>query len=165
MNTDRRFALVAALFVFLTMPAYAGSPGGQEHHGQGYVFFGPGAWSLEGNRIGLAHFGGGGEALPYKGIGIGGEVGYFALWEDFSNGFGMVSLDGSYHFNRARKISPFVTAGYSAYIRNGHANFFNIGGGMNYWFHDRMGLRLEFRDHMREGAGHIFSGRIGLSFR
>jgi hypothetical protein len=32
-------------------------------------------------------------------------------------------------------------------------------GGVNYWFRERMGLRLEFRDH---GTAH---GRLGLGFR
>jgi hypothetical protein len=150
-----------------SMAAPAGSE--KEHHGQGYVFFAPGATFAGGQHIGTMHFGGGGEVLPYKGIGIGGEIGYFTPWEDFSAGFGILSANGSYHFLRNRKVSPFVTAGYSLGFRDGSINLVNFGGGINWWFANRLGLRLEARDHIRSrepfARVHYFSGRIGLSFR
>jgi len=169
MRTLRLFAITAALVLCLSACAYAGSNASQntesEHNGQGYAFFGPGALTGDGYTTGMAHIGGGGEILVYKGVGVGAEVGYFTPWRDFRNGIGIVSVDGSYHFNRTRKLSPFVTAGYSWGIRNGHVDLFNFGGGIHYWFHDRVGLRLEFRDHLYKDSDHFLSGRIGLSFR
>jgi hypothetical protein len=41
----------------------------------------------------------------------------------------------------------------------------HFGGRVNYWFRKRMGLRLEFRDHMDMHNDHYLSGRIGFSFR
>lgn len=61
---------------------------------------------------------------------------------------------------------PFVTGGYSLRIRAGVASAFNFGGGVNYWFKDRVGLRLEFRDHISHSDLNYFYGfRIGLAFR
>ncbi len=136
-----------------------------EHRGQGYAFFAPGAIVFDGYRIGTLHIGGGGEALIYKGIGIGGEMGYFAPWRELSNGAAILSLDGSYRFNRDRKLSPFVSGGCSLGIRNGYGRLVNFGGGVNYWFRDKIGIRLEFRDFVDRGGGQLISGRIGISFR
>ena len=145
------------------------SPGeGKEHRGQGYVFFAPGAIVGDGYSAATAHFGGGGEGFIYKGLGLGAEAGYLTPWQDFESGVGMASFNGSYHFNRDRKLSPFVSGGYSLAFRNDTANLFNFGGGVNYWFRDRVGLRLEFRDHIDSrfsGSAHYLGGRIGLSFR
>jgi hypothetical protein len=167
----KRFGLTSALLLLLLGWAHTGFPAsradGQEHGGQGYVFLAPGAFVGGGSSVGTAHLGAGGEALIYRGIGAGAEIGYLTPWRDFSAGIGVLSLNGSYHFNRARKLSPFLTGGYSLAFRNGHANLFNVGGGMNYWFSDKVGLRLEFRDHINTGytLAHYLSSRIGISFR
>ncbi len=171
MRKCKRFTVATALFFLLSAWAYAGSPASQtnreEHRGQGYVFFAPGALVGGGSSAGTAHVGAGGEALIYRGIGVGAEIGYLNPWRDFSAGIGILSLNGSYHFNRAQKLSPFITGGYSLAFRSGHANLVNVGAGVNYWFHDRVGLRLEFRDHIYTGypTSHYVSGRIGLSIR
>jgi hypothetical protein len=166
----RRFTLIAALFLLLSAWAHARSLDTeqnreQKHSGQGYVFFGPSALVLDGHTTGTLHIGAGGESLIYKGLGIGAEVGYFSPWRDIGNGLGLISVDGSYHFARNRKVSPFLTGGYSMAIRNGHANLLNFGGGVNLWLRRRLGLRLEFRNHMDRSSHYFMSGRIGLSFR
>jgi len=95
-------------------------------------------------------------------------LGYITGWRDFGNGIGMLSVNGSYHFNRNRKLSPFISGGYSMAFRSGAINLFNFGGGINYWFRDRIGLRLEFRDHVYSQyshSTHYLGGRIGCSFR
>ncbi len=169
MRNCKHFALAAALFLLVPACAYAGLPAdGEEHVGQGYVFFAPGAVVQGGYSTGTAHFGGGGEGLIYRGLGIGAELGYLTPWRDFSSGIGIFSVNGSYHFNRTEKLSPFITGGYSLAFRNGHINLANFGGGVNYWFREKMGLRLEFRDHIHTGSfptAHYLSARIGLSFR
>ncbi len=169
MRTWKLFAVTAALVLGLSAGVYAESNASQrtesEHDGQGYVFFGPGAITGDGYTTGMAHIGGGGEILIYKGVGIGAEVGYLTPWRDFRTGIGIISVDGSYHFNPTRRISPFVTTGYSLGVREGHVNLLNFGGGVHYWFLDRVGLRLEFRDHVYKDSDHFLSGRIGLSFR
>jgi hypothetical protein len=167
------YAFKATLFFALSAFANAVSVAAQpeiekEHHGQGYFFFAPGGIFEGGYHVGTAHFGGGGEVLPYKGIGIGAEAGYLTPWRDFSQGIGLASVNGSYHFMRNRSVSPFVTAGYSLAFREGHANLFNFGGGVNWWFADRVGVRLEFRDHIYTYGTHradYLGGRIGFAFR
>jgi hypothetical protein len=171
------FALTATLFFTLSAFASAVSAAAQpesekEHRGQGYVFFAPGGIFEGGYHTGTAHFGGGGEGLIYKGIGLGAEVGYLTPWRDFSQGIGMASVNGSYHFMRNRTVSPFVTAGYSLGFREGHINLVNFGGGVNWWMNDRIGLRLEFRDHIYSESHfnhtdrfHYLGGRIGFAFR
>ncbi len=173
----RRIALSVALFSTLSAWANAESTDArgefeQDHHGQGYLFFGPGGMLTPWGRTGNAHFGGGGEALLYKGIGVGFEGGYFTPWRNFGAGLGLASVNGSYHFGNGRRLSPFVTGGYSLAFREGHANLVNVGGGINWWAKERIGLRLEFRDHIyRESHSrnteyiHFVSGRIGFAFR
>jgi hypothetical protein len=137
---------------------------GEEHRGQGYAFYAPGALGADGHYLATAHIGGGGEVLLYRGLGVGGEIGYLTPQRDFAAGIGMLSANGSYHFNQAGRLSPFVTAGWTLGIRDGHTTLFNYGGGVNYWFRERVGLRLEFRDHVKHES-HFLGARIGLSFR
>jgi hypothetical protein len=163
MQRCRCFAFTAAMALLLSAWAHAE---GNDHWGQGYVFFAPGGLVEEGHYMGTATFGGGGEVLLYKGIGAGADLGYMAPWRDFSAGIGLLSANGSYHFMRNSKVSPFVAAGYSLGFREGHANLFNFGGGAHWWISDRFGLRMEFRDHVYSGSNlHFLEGRIGLSIR
>ena len=164
--------VIALMILGLSAGAQAGSStsseGREDHRAQGYAFFAPGAIVGDGYSLGTAHFGAGGEGLLYKGLGLGAEVGYITPWRNFKDGIGMLSVNGSYHFNRNGKLSPFVSGGYSMAFRSGHVNLFNFGGGVNYWWHDRIGLRVEFRDHVYSEfsrATHFLGGRIGFSFR
>lgn len=139
-----------------------------KHHGQGYVFVAPGGATGGGMTDTTLHFGGGGEGLLYKGLGVGAEVGYLGPTAGLGDGFGLFSVNGSYHVlpKNEGKVAPFVTAGYSLSFRSGTANLFNFGGGINYWISKRVGLRLEFRDHVWfEGPIHYWGFRIGVAFR
>jgi hypothetical protein len=116
------------------------------------------------------HFGVGGEGLVYKGLGVGGEIGYLGATRHLNEGFGVFSPNVSYHFlnaTKSGKLAPFVTGGYSLLFRSGVGHAVNFGGGVNYWFKDRVGVRLEFRDHVviYPDLGHFFGFRIGLAFR
>jgi hypothetical protein len=64
-------------------------------------------------------------------------------------------------------IAPFVTGGYTLSFRSGVAHLVNFGGGINYWFSRKMGLRLEARDYISAqcGCGHTVEFRIGFAFR
>ena len=105
-----------------------------------------------------------------KGIGVGAEVGAVGTRQYFGDSVvGVFSPNGYYHFVHGKdiKIDPFVTGGYTLIFRSGHANLFNFGGGMNYWFRRRLGGRLEVRDQVHtEGASvHYWGIRFGLAFR
>jgi hypothetical protein len=52
-------------------------------------------------------------------------------------------------------------------VASGGSATLHIGGGINYWFKKRVGLRFEIRDHVfpQDGAAHLLNGRVGLTFR
>jgi hypothetical protein len=159
----KRLVFTLFLLAFLSSAALAQS---SDARGWGYVFGGVGGRS-EANAVSL-HVGGGGEGLLYKGFGVGGEIGYFAPFESAGDGFGLASANIGYHFKMksSPKVVPFVTGGYSVAFRNGSSSGGNIGGGVQYWAKDKVGLRFEFRDHIfSSDSPHIYSFRVGLSFR
>jgi hypothetical protein len=137
------------------------------YSGDGYVFFSvdrPGHASI----ADLLTVGGGGEALLYKGLGVNVDLGYQFPRESISDGIGLASLNGCYHFvNRAKpaKLVPFVTAGYAIAFRSGHANLFDYGGGVNYWFSRHVGLRGEIRDYRARYGDWAVAFRFGVAFR
>lgn len=155
------------LIIFLLVPLAALAQESEENRGLGYAYFAPGVSSPGGT--GTFQVGAGGEGLVYKGLGVGGELGYVGPWNTARDGLGVASANGSYHFSRDKKLVPFVTGGYTLFFRSGHANLFNFGGGVDYWFRERLGLRLEVRDQvwpsLDSTTGHFWGVRIGLAFR
>ena len=171
--TQSRIAMMTLVFMSLSVWAHAQSPdptsapgNPDRYHGQGYVFVAPGAYVGYSETRATMHFGGGGEGLIYKGLGLGAEIG--GIWAvQGSDLLAVLSVNGSYHFSRGRKISPFLTGGYSPIWGDGSANMVNFGGGVNWWLGERKGIRLEFRDHVyAEGSNRqIVEFRIGFAFR
>ena len=152
--------LTSFLFVLLlSTSAYAQGLGYAEGGFAGHSgFFGNSATSF--------HVGGGGEVVAADRVGVGGEFGFFdRLIVGSANA--TVHLDGV----KSSKFSPFVTGGYSRMgMGDGEGAFsaFNIGGGLHYWAADRVGFRVEVRDHVRpddRGATHYWSVRAGIAFR
>lgn len=145
----------------------AAAPAFGQGKGHGYVFAAPGGVSGDGQTSAALHLGAGGEALVHRGLGVGAEIGYLANPRLLA-GAGLLSVNGSYHFasgQPAAKAVPFITGGYSLGFRSGVANLVNVGGGVNYWFKDQLGLRVEFRDHLYASEVHLWSFRFGLAFR
>jgi hypothetical protein len=137
---------------------------------EGYAFVAPGALTAVGFTNGTLHVGGGAEHVLGSGIGLGAEIGAVGSWRNYGTAIGMFSVNGSYHFLRDRqRIDPFVTAGYSLGFRSGTLNFGNFGGGLNYWFSERIVLRIELRDHVHVSSRvpdlHYWSIRFGVAFR
>ena len=135
----------------------------------GYVFFAPGGVTCCSQTAMTLQFGLGGEAVIGKGIGAGAEISALGTRQYFSDSVvGVFSPNGYYHFVHGKdvKVDPFVTGGYTLLFRSGHANLFNFGGGMNYWFKRHLGLRIEFRDqvHTDGSAVHYWGIRAGLAF-
>lgn len=130
----------------------------------GHVFGAPGLVVVE--NAGVFHAGGGGEALLYKGLGIGADLGYVFPFEYPSQGLGVFSPGASYHFKRDRLVSPFVTGGYTLAFRSQAFHAAHVGAGFHYWLSQGLGLRFEIRDHFRPDTVYqILSFRFGLSFR
>lgn len=163
--------LVLALVVLLTPAlALAQRPAPEPVRaasGIGYAFAGFGG--VEGEST--FHLGGGGEAIFADAFGVGSEIGYLAPTSSGGDGIGAFSINGTYHaFPRqpARRIRPFITGGYTLGFREGHANLWNFGGGVDFWLKPRGGLRLEFRDHVYSAGGegiHLWGFRVGVLFR
>jgi len=171
--TQSRLAAITLVFMCLSVCAHAQAPdaptapgNSDRYHFQGYIFAAPGAYVGYSETRATMHFGGGGEALLYKGLGAGAELG--GIWAlQGSDLLAVFSVGGSYHFSRDRKISPFLTGGYSRIWGDGSADLVNFGGGVNWWLGERKGIRLEFRDHVyAEGSNRqIVEFRIGFAFR
>jgi hypothetical protein len=153
--------LIASILVFLMYQTAFSQE--KRDGGQGYVFFASGIEPR--NHYGTAHIGVGGELL-FKNVGIGPEIGYLTRSRDWAGGIGVLSPNASYHFTNS-KLEPFVTGGYTLFFRDGHANGYNFGGGVNYWFSNKAALRLEARDHVLPGYrdSHFLGFRVGLSFK
>ncbi len=134
----------AVVLLALATPAWA-----QSVTGLGFATLGPG--SVSGGGGTTLHLSGGGELL-YKGAGMLTEIGFLGPTSELSEGLGVFSLNGVYHIRMrgepAPAVSPFVTGGYSLFFREGHQNLWNFGGGIDWWFGRRVGLRLEMRDHV-----------------
>ncbi|HMV86088.1 MAG TPA: hypothetical protein PLD20_27885 [Blastocatellia bacterium] len=141
---------------------------GKERKALGYVFFGPGA-VLPGESSTFLNFGGGGEGFVKGGLSVGAEIGGYVPAKQFDEGIGILNAGVGYHFLKASKsgkVVPFVNGGYSLLFRSGAENGVHFGGGLHYWFKDRVGLRFEVRDQVAVSYNAHFVGfRFGLSFR
>jgi hypothetical protein len=138
--------------------------------GRGYIFAGPGGRTGGGATSATYYAGGGGELVFPKGIGAGIEAQAVIPSHEPGETIGMTSINGFYHPPRARfgKADPFATVGYTLAFRGGTANLWNFGGGLNYWFGEKTGLLVEFRDHpwdVGPVTSHYWSFRFGFSFR
>ncbi len=154
-------------YILLILSAADATALAQRSHG--YIYIAPGGVSGAGGSGMTLHLGGGGEFLLAKRVGVGVELGALGPRRSYVDSVvGVGSVNGSYHFKTSsEKIDPFVTAGYSLGFRTGTINFFNFGGGINYWFLSRLGLKLEIRDHVASpngGAVHFWGVRFGLAF-
>ena len=171
--TKLHVTVIAALLTTLGMLAPL-SLAAQNHKsaGHGYVFAAPGAISAGGLTDSTFHVGGGGEAPVWGNLAVGAEIGWLAPASQLDGGFGVFSINPSYRFRTGKENAraiPFVTGGYSLLFRESTANAINLGGGVDYWFRDKLGLRVEVRDHIRNprftGPIHIWQVRVGLTFR
>lgn len=160
----RKFFVIILLMISIPAAAYGQSR--DERRGWGYGFAGVGG-GTEFNTGARFTAGGGGEVLLYRGLGLGGEIGYLSAPERVSDGIGIGSVNLSYHFTRTGKVAPFVTGGASAGFAGGSAaGGGNFGGGIQYWPKDRVGLRFEFRDHVfSSDSPHLYAFRVGVTFR
>jgi hypothetical protein len=134
-----------------------------------YLFFAPGAVTGS-DTVHAYGAGAGGELLLGSHFGVGPELAAFVPGEGkVSNGVvGIFSTNGYFHIGRDKRFDPFATVGYSLVFRDFTTNGGNFGVGMNYWFHQNLGLLVEGRDHVAPVRGtttHYWEIRIGLTFR
>ena len=162
------FLLVASAAALAQTPQPPQGPK-KEYGGQGYGYIGPGAFTTDSDA--LIHYGAGGEGFLKGGFAANIDVGGFSSSRNFSEGFAVISPGVSYHFKKASqsgKVVPFVTGGYTLFAGSGGVdNGIHFGGGVNYWFKERIGLRVEIRDFVPVPVDdfHILGFRFGVSFR
>jgi hypothetical protein len=141
--------------------------GAFRYRGSGYFTFGGGACQ---HGVGHIAAGGGAEGFVVKGLTLGLNADYRQFIGE--SGFGTTVLTVGYHFvdrREPKKADPFVSvAPLGVGFRAGGSDHVtaagHIAGGLNYWFRERMGVRLEGGVYgVAEEA--ILLVRIGLSFR
>ncbi len=167
MKKQKNTMMTFGLLLISLISAQAQSNNTKDYKVQGYAFAAPVVTNGGGNG---AQVGAGVEGLVYQGLGAGAELSYLSTVTGFRSGLGVFSPNVSYHFlnaTKSGKVVPFVTGGYTLFFRNGTASGFNYGGGVNYWFKERVGLRFEVRDQVfvNNGTGHFVGFRAGISFR
>ena len=164
-----RRIILGMIFLIMANVAALAQTSSSDRRAWGYFVGGVGATSGNGSSTATFQVAGGGEGLVYKGLGLGAEVGYLAPFRGPGDGFGILSVNPSYHFRNASpsgKLVPFVTGGVSLGFRNGSSGGGNFGGGVQYWMKDQVALRVEVRDHIfSSDTPHFFQFRVGLSFR
>jgi len=161
---------ILGVLVLMLISSLAQAQTGQESKGHGYIYFAPGISAPESE--GAMHIGGGGEGFFNRYLGAGAEVGYVAPYSSFSDGIGIFSPNVVARFrpkSKENKVEPFVTGGYSLFFRSRSTNGANVGGGVNWWFKERLGLRFEVRDNfavLDDGdTVHLVGFRFGLTFK
>ncbi len=156
--------LVAVLAVAQFAMAQSEEP---QRNSQGYGYGAIGSLRGPGGFSGASQIGGGAEGTFYKGLGAGIDVGYLFPTSAFSAGFGTLSPGVLYQFSPKRRTVPFVTGGYTLGFRDGAMNMIHFGGGATYWFSERVGLRVEVRDHMPTQSTdyHYLVVRFGITGR
>jgi hypothetical protein len=102
-------------------------------------------------------------------------AGEFGLLVNSDGAMWVRSANGVYHFQPStaspvsRRVSPFVTGGYTRFSNGeGAFNAWNFGAGADVWLKPRVGLRLDFRDHVRpdaRGEVQYWTLRAGVVFR
>ncbi|MGH9838298.1 MAG: hypothetical protein ACREEM_05905 [Blastocatellia bacterium] len=167
----RKIFLITFLIAITTSVALSQTPlpPAKEYRAQGYGFIGPAAFTTDSDN--LITYGVGGEGLLAGGFGVGAELAGFARRGRVDNGFGTLSANASYHFlnaGKSRKLAPFATGGFSLFFPRTPNVGINVGGGVNYWFKERLGLRVEVRDHYlfhADGGINVVGVRFGVAFR
>jgi hypothetical protein len=113
--------------------------------------------------------GGGAEGFLWHGLTVGLDAGYYQFPAEGNAGYGVLMLGPGYHFvNRKKpvKIDPYVSGAVLGIPidRVGLARAGSLGGGVNYWFKERLGLQIGGQAQVVNREMLVLF-RIGLTFR
>ena len=129
----------------LAVPAWVSAEDPEKpfrYNGSGYTYFNIGACQ-HGYR--LLGGGGGGDGFLWRGLTVGADGGYHQFSDGW--GFGLLTLNVGYHFvdrKKPKKVDPFVNLsllGGAVGSQGGFGGGGYLGGGLNYWFKERIGDR------------------------
>jgi hypothetical protein len=136
----------------------------------GYAIAGPAGFSgFFGSNGSGGQAAAGAEVLIRSRAGVGGE---FGIMVNSSSAMWVTSVNGVLHIlpgTRGHGTSPFITGGYTR-LSSGEGTFsaWNAGAGVHVWPKARVGVRAEFRDHVRSDARgnvHYWMLRAGVVIR
>ena len=165
--------------------------GAQAQYVREFVFFAPGSENpgiVQGTSSGFVPppiypppgeigsqpvYGGGAgvELLLERRFGVGADISGIVTSRQPSDSLGNFSVGPYLHLGkRDSNFDPYLTGGYSVIFRDFTANGFHFGGGLNYWFHERLGFVAGFTfEHEFSTAQNVptsfYMARIGLTFR
>ncbi len=162
----RRTILAMTLFAIPAWPQAEPAVKTFKYNGNGYTFFSAGACLHGYSNVGV---GGGGEGFIVRGLTVGAEIGYYRFPADRNAGYGVATVYPGYHFvNRKKpgKWDPYVrgTGVGLGFARGGVATAMHLGGGLNYWFKERIGLQTGGQLQVIGEEGLVLF-RVGLTFR
>lgn len=115
-----------------------------------YLFVVPGGATGPNTTDGTLQAGVGVENVWTNGFGFGVEASALGVTRDYFGPATIAVLSPNlyFHFRPRGVVDPFITGGYSAFIRDRLDNLLNLGAGLNFWLRPRFGLRLAFRDYV-----------------
>ena len=150
-------ALAAAEPVVAQEPDWGRRSWGTLHIGPSFIA----GW----DETGLVEFGGGGEWVWPDGLGFSVDFSLLAAAGDFVPGALLISPAIIYEFPTRGKLRPFVRGGVS--LVNFYFPMADLGGGVNYWVTERVGVKGELRHHLffEEPDTGITSLRAGVNLR
>lgn len=141
----------------------------KSHAWQGYGYYGFGARGEAPYQDSMYNtYGAGAEGFLYRGLALGIDGGYLSQVPGYSaKGFVLVAPDVSYHIGRGRKFVPFAAFGVGGIASDyGFGLMAHLGGGFSYWFKDRVGVRVEYRQvQTSSDIGALPMIRFGVTFR
>ena len=103
-----------------------------------------------------------------NGLGFAFDAGYFTAARNFEEGAVSFSPAMIYEFPLNGRVKPYVRGGVTLLAnRHGGLALWTVGGGINYWFKERMALKIEVRDSFASEAPRygLLDVMIGLCFR
>ena len=157
--------VIVAIFgtLLFASPAFAQNNQGADK--RAFFFGAPGV--IMGTEATTVHVGGGVETVWSNGLGFAFDAGYFT-GSDFGNGALSFSPAIIYEFPVNGRVKPYVRAGGTLLAnRASGLALWTVGGGINYWFKDRMGLKVEIRDSFlsEDPSTGLLDVMMGLVFR
>ena len=169
----KRLILLIGLILCLS------SMGFSQQGGRFYGFFAPaGQIRVEGTSPASLSFGAGGMYLGSNGFGGGAEiaaVGPRKHTDDANNwnkdSVGLFTLNGVKAFKLSKeKVEPFASSGYGrTFMRGAGANWWEIGGGVNFLFNQKLGVTVELRDYIhrqdKNDWWQYWGPRFGITWR
>jgi hypothetical protein len=156
--------------VALALGALTIVPRDAESQVVGYGIFGPTVLSGGSEYLVSGTTAGGAEFLINGRVGLGVEAGFIGTP---MSGWPVLSATGVWHLTSNRRggptVSPFVAGGISSIDSERSPNrSWNVGAGVDVWMRERIGLRIDYRDHFTPQADftpRYSMLRVGVVFR